>query len=295
MSSTNGCEPATSHQYLFIILDSVLAIVSIVGNSLALVAIWRTPRLHSPSNVLLAGLALSDLGAGLVSQPIGIIFTLVSPAEKMKINCIFDHPILAIYVLSANLFVSISLVTLTAISVDRYLALRLHLRYRELVTVKRVLMALVTMWIAAVLVFVVPMAIFRSVLSLTTKLVVISMCFLTTLWCYSKIFNIVRRHQSQIQAQVVIPQNEEPSLPNIARYKKSVSNVLYIVGIFLISYIPWLSAISASSLGVRIGGVIWKAVFTHMFCNSCVNPVLYCWRMREIRQAVKNTVLKCCS
>ena len=48
-------------QHLFVILDSVSAIVSVVGNSLVLVTIWRTPRLHSASNVLLAGLALSDL------------------------------------------------------------------------------------------------------------------------------------------------------------------------------------------------------------------------------------------
>ena len=63
---------------VFVILDSVSATVSLVGNSLVLITKWRTPRLHSPSNVLLAGQVLSDLGVGLVCQPAMIATAMLS-------------------------------------------------------------------------------------------------------------------------------------------------------------------------------------------------------------------------
>ena len=282
-------------QYLFLSVNSILAIVTIVGNSLVLVTIWRTPRLHSPSNVLLAGLALSDLGVGLITQPARIVQTLLQPSTKTRVYCIYyqvNFYILSVF--SSNLFISISLFTLTSITVDRYLALRLHLRYQELVTVKRVLIVLLSVWTVGLLLFLWRM--FRDVLSVgfEPSVVILTACVLLTIWSYLTIFKTVRRHQAQIHAQVVIPHKGE-LMSNIVRYRKSVFNILYIVGFFMISYIPCLSVLTIFSLGVGIGIVIKETVFTLMFLNSCVNPVLYCWRMREIRLALKEILWGYCS
>ena len=46
---------------------------------------------------------------------------------------------------------SVSLITLVTISVERYMAFRLRLRYRAVVTLKRVVSILVSEWIAAAL------------------------------------------------------------------------------------------------------------------------------------------------
>ena len=78
-------------QYLFVILDSVSAIVSVVGNSLVLVAIWGKSRLHFPLNVLLAGLALSDLGVGLDCQPARSFTAMISTSTKMEDQCSLQH------------------------------------------------------------------------------------------------------------------------------------------------------------------------------------------------------------
>ena len=293
MKSTDLCEPIEYRvvQYICVILDSLSATVSIVGNSLVLVTIWRTLRLHSPSNVLLAGLALSDLGVGLVCQPARVVMLLRPPTANINIDLVSTR----ILVVLTYFFTEISFLTLTAISVDRYLALRLHLRYRELVTVKRILMALVIIWTVNVLVYVLPwtivknVSIFRFVLSLDL------LCTVVMIWCYFKIFQIIRRHQAQIGAQVVISNNAVQRVPNIVQYKKSLFNMLYIVGFLLISYIPWLT-VAALSLFLRpLGCTAWAVVVTLVFLNSCVNPALYCWRMREIRQAIKGIVTGGCT
>ena len=110
MNSTEFSREANGHQlpqYLFVVVNFVSAIAAIVGNSLVLVTIWRTPRLHSPSNVLLAGLAVSDLGVGLICQPFWI--------TAQMTNDTAHDVIFLINGLSADFFVEVSLVTLTAI------------------------------------------------------------------------------------------------------------------------------------------------------------------------------------
>ena len=294
LNPTDYCGQAINHrvlQYLFVIVDSISAIASIVGNTLVLVTIWRTPRLHSPSNVLLAGLALSDLGVGLVTQPAKIVGTMMALTANKSSRCTLDQVSTLVFVLSSQLFIFISFFTLTAISIDRYLALRLHLRYEELVTVKRVLMALLIIWTVDVLLYVLPLALVDNISSFLYPLILLPTCIVVTIWCYFKIFKIILRHQSQIQAQVVVPQNEGPTLPNIARFKKSVINILYIVGFFMIINIPWLTVAIVSNFVKPVGSIAFATVSTVVSLNSCVNPVLYCWRMGEIRQAAKKTVL----
>ena len=57
-----------------VVLNSILnappMVISIIGNILVLVAISRTPSIRSPSTILLCSLALSDLFAGVVVQPL---------------------------------------------------------------------------------------------------------------------------------------------------------------------------------------------------------------------------------
>ena len=287
---TNFCRRPIEHhtvQYSFVIVDSISAIASIVGNSLVLVTIWRTPRLHSPSNVLLAGLALSDLGAGLVCQPARIV-AIITPTTSLTKNYALTLMLLM------YLFTEFSLLTLAAISVDRYLALRLHLRYRELVTVKRVLISLLITWMVILLVKFLPLAFVQNVSIFMFVVSLDLLCVIVMIWCYFKIFQIIRRHQNQIGARVVISNNAAQRFPNIARYKKSLLNMLYIVGFLMISYIPW-STVAVISLALRrVSCTAWAAAWTFVHLNSCVNPVLYCWRMGEIRQAVKEIVTGGC-
>ena len=127
------------HMYLLCIVYVLTAILAVLGNSLVLIAVWRTATLHSPSNVLLSGLALSDLAVGLVVQPAWVSCKIA----LMQQMCWFYFSLEILWTVSADIVTAVTFVTVSAVSFDRFLALKLHLRYRELVTIRRVLIFLI--------------------------------------------------------------------------------------------------------------------------------------------------------
>ena len=134
---------ATTPVFIFLCIVLVLtSIFAVVGNSLVLASIWRTPSLHSPSNVLIVGLAVSDLCVGLLVEP------MYGLAQHIGSAHVFCYAAVLVW-LSGILLTLTSLITVTAISVDFYLALHLHLRYKELVTVGRMVRVLVGIWVCA--------------------------------------------------------------------------------------------------------------------------------------------------
>ena len=108
-----------------------------------------------------------------------------------------------------------------------------------------------------------------------------------------KIFQIVRRHQRQIWVHHVranTAANTAANTVNVLKCKKSAVTVLYIYGLFLIVYLPFFVVLM---IDVFIGytrtvKVAYYYAVTFIFINSCLNPFVYCWRIREIRRAVKN-------
>ena len=115
----------------------------------------------------------------------------------------------------------------------------------------------------------------------------------TSVFSYTKIQLTLRKHQTQIQNHVVQRQPNGGGSPlNIARYKRTVSSILWVQFALLVCYVPF---------GVVTGrrttnGVDWLATTSLLYLNSSLNPILYCWKIKEVRQAVKDTIrqLYCC-
>ena len=105
-------------------LNAPLMLVSILGNALVLAAIMRTPSIRSPSMIMLGSLATTDFLVGLIAQPLFIADELI-----MK-----NHVLNAVSAMIGFALCGISLATITAISMDRFIALQYHLRYATLVT-----------------------------------------------------------------------------------------------------------------------------------------------------------------
>lgn len=103
------------------ILNVPLLVLSIFGNSMVLAAVLKTPSLRSPSLMFLCGLAVSDLVVGLIVQPIYIARELTFVDIFIRLTRIFG-----------NSFCGISFATMSAISVDRFLALQFHMTYSNL-------------------------------------------------------------------------------------------------------------------------------------------------------------------
>ena len=281
-----------SNAILFLcIVNIAAAIVSTTGNLLVMIATSRTPSLHRPSFVLLSGLALSDLAVGLISQP---LFVVTNMADFYK-NCNLLSVSYRVYEYFANQLLAVTFLTLSATAVDRFLALKIHLRYQELVTVRKTLLCLLFMWITATFYAAWKIA-HRSSAEIGGVMLCLGLLFVV-LSCYLKIFRIVRHHQTLIENQ--IPQlGVQGTVPNMARYRRSVRSMLYVAGFFCLSCFPWvvLGIIKhAIFKGSTVETVLAARIsFTVSCLNSCLNPFLYCWRMEEIRQAVKEQLRKLC-
>ena len=269
------------------VLNGLLSITAALGNGIVLFAIWRTPALHSPSNTLLFGLALTDFFVGLVTQPLKVascVIFLVSKEEvPLDLRNAFD--VLAIILTAA------SFSTATAISVDRYLVFYLHLKYQVLVTNKKVLVVIAFSWLISIL------SGFIWTQSTQAYYLIGIIGFVTSfsimVLMYYKIYQVVRRHRAQIQSQahVGVEQNASSQLC-FARSAKSAVNTFYVCFVLFLCFFPYFTTafviqLTGSSLTKYI---ILQYTGTITFLNSSLNPLVYFWRIGEIRVAIKNTL-----
>ena len=128
-----------------------------------------------------------------------------------------------------------SLLTMAAMSVDRLLALLLGLRYKQIVTLKRTYVIVVTLWIVT---FVATLcSVLDSLIAPWFGRIVISCCLLISIASYAKIFCALRRHHAQVQSHVQ-QQPSQPNALNMARYKKAVYSALWVQLVLLACYVP---------------------------------------------------------
>ena len=112
-------------------------------------------------------------------------------------------------------------------------------------------------------------------------------CYITTGLFYCKIYAVIRHHAKQINAPQQSAQNED--MANAARLRKTAVATFYVYLVFLVCYLPTFCAGVA-----RIHGetplllLLSEFSYTFVYLNSSLNPLIYCWKMRNIRQTVKN-------
>ena len=114
-----------------------------------------------------------------------------------------------------------------------------------------------------------------------------AICILVMAVSYYKVFRIIRHHQKGVQAN----QNSI----NIAKYRKFIFTVLYILALFVISYLPYQGNVLTPNVLQEFGDMFLTCSnFTSIivYSSSLLNPLLYCWRMKEIKMGVKSLVRK---
>ena len=129
------------------VFNAILSYAAIMLNTVTIQALRKTASLPTVLRTLLLNLAVSDLGVGALVQPLYVAFVAVRMKDNYK-NHDFDGINKAFGIL-ANFFGYASFYGVTVLSADRFLAIHLHLRYRELVTPKRVIAVVVAMWIVS--------------------------------------------------------------------------------------------------------------------------------------------------
>ena len=273
-----------SHLTFISVLNSFLSVTAFLGNVLILIALHKESSLHPSSKLLLRNLATTDLCVGLISEPLFVIYCMSIVNEHWNI---FRYASVAGFT-TANLFCGVSVLTLTAISVDRLLALLLGLRYKQVVTLKRTYMIVITLWVLPALLS--AMWFWNPSITSLYGFIGIPLCLIISIFSYTKIFFNLHHHQNQVQGLVQQP-NQTNQL-NIARYKKAVSTAIWLQLTLVTCYLPFnIVAVLMSYHGLPSSlCYAWDYTSTLVYLNSSLNPILYCWKIEEVRQAVKNTI-----
>ena len=264
----------------FSAINILLSITAFLGNFLILVALNKETSLHPPSKLLYRCLATTDLLVGIVTQPLYATYWL---------SLVHEHWSLCRYVrnavnISSFALCSVSLLTLTAISVDRLLALLLGIRHRAILTVERTRILTATFWVISVASG--SFSVTHTRISIWYAIILILSCSVISIASYTKIFRTLSHYQAEVQDQT--------TALNIERYRKVVSSALWVQLTLVVCYAPKLIILvvkiyrkkTYSSHVLVINGI--TSILTYF--NSTLNPFLYCWKIKEVRQAVKQTV-----
>jgi len=198
-----------------------------------------------------------------------------------------------------------SFLTITAITVDRFLALKLHLRYHQVVTTQKATFAAVCIWFCGIFWGSIygqwKGKIVVRILDNTMALMILAIDF----YLMFRIATVIRRHSIQIfnQQQLSQPQGIAPvsittssyTITDLPKYKKTVNTMHYIMGIFLACYVPVTIVVIIDSIKKDVKEVVFGltvfADFLLMF-NSVLNPIIYCLRIHDIRVAMVR-LLRC--
>ena len=289
------------------LLECTVVVFATTSNALIASVIWRTKSLHCPSNTLLCCLAVTDFLTGLVVAPLNIATKLGEIKRNTRLYCVAGVAgSLATWIVASVVFL-----TLTLISMERYLALRLHLRYKTLVTSKRILNVFAFVWIFMTALCLLRFWDIKEIYVRPIVIINIVISLVLNLHCYRKIYELVQHHREKIRTdssvnetsssgttlEIEHSEKTKESSANkleIARYRRSTLTMVYIVGCFLICYLPILTYQVVVGLNRNSDEstlrVVYRCCVTVALIKSALNPLLYCLRLKDIRIASKRTL-----
>ena len=261
------------------VFNIFLSYTAFMLNIVTIYAIHKTSTMPKALKTLLLSLACSDVAVGFVSQPLYSFFfinwlRLENPGCNTK----------QVWTISSSLFSGASFLGVVAVSVDRFLAVHLHLRYQELVTYRRVVIVVIVIWVYNAFV---SLMILWGLLGTRDLVGMINFAFsfIITLVMYIRIYLIMRRHKNHIQSMQIRNEAQSEEIKNFTVLIKSRVGIFYVNLVFLICYLPYL--ICKAVLQIYGPSIVLKKLYlyslTFVYLNSSLNPVIYCWKMKHIR------------
>ena len=170
---------------------------TIALNVIAIQALRKTRSLSKTLKTLLLGLAVSDLGVGLLVQPL-YIATLVMRIDRSALFGWSVQCISYIFGLLGHVFSSASFFGIFALTVDRFLAIHLHLRYQEVVTFKRIVALVISIWVLSSALSVLALKVNLEKVLSSVNGIIGSVCLIITGTLCCKMHAVVRRHRNEI-------------------------------------------------------------------------------------------------
>ena len=270
------------------VFNIFLSYTAFMLNIVTIYAIHKTATMPKTLKTLLLSLACSDVAVGLFSQPLYTFF-LINWLRLHNLGCNTAQ----VRTILSGLFLTALFLSVVAVSVDRFFAVHLHLRYQELVTHRRVVVAMISIWVYSAFVPLITLWGPNNVLYLISTIIA-AFGFIITLVVYIRIYLTVRRHKNEIQSMQIRNEAQSEDIKNLTVLIKSTVGIFYVYLVLVICYLPYLICVTV----IRIYGsttalkTLYIYSVTLLYLNSSLNPVIYCWKMRHIRHAIIDILRK---
>ena len=196
----------------------------ILMNVFAIVAIKTRRRLQSTYNILLACLAVTDLAVDVVSQPLFIAQEVYFMSGASLVDYCYLFRLIVFVLLVPNIE---SLLILTILSTERYVAMEYSLRYNSIVTTPKLIGAIVCGWLISIIPLItslIPGIRFAGLSALLAYITVIPPC-LIIVFCHTKVYFISRRHMKQIKIEQ-LPSTTKAKFLNERKAWKTTSIII---------------------------------------------------------------------
>ncbi|XP_034741161.1 trace amine-associated receptor 13c-like [Etheostoma cragini] len=279
------------------ILLSSISLLTVALNLLVIISVSHFRQLHTPTNVFLLSLAVSDFLVGLVLMPGEIL---------KKTSCWFlgDY-VCTLYNYLDLAIISSSVGDMVLISVDRYVAICDPLHYNTRITMNRVRFCVCLCWLCCVVFSLLFTEVFPTHLERYTPcdgecvlvvgyiagIVDLVLTFIVPVTVivalYLRVFAVavsqaraMRSHITAVTIQLsVTPKAKKSEL-------KAARNLGVLVVVFLICFFPYFCV---SLAGDSLVNVSYASFIVPMFyfLNSFLNPVIYALFYPWFRKAVK--------
>lgn len=291
---------STLHGFLLsiCIVNGLLSVLATLGNSLVLILILKFPSLRTLSNILIFSLALIDVLVGLVVQPAFVVYI----AGKM--NLVFYCRALLTYLYTEIFCVGLSLITLSLIACERFFAIVYPFKYINYMTKYRLGTIVAVVWAVWLIFNVVCRALRVKNDEFFSPIAsgVIGFTLILNIALYFKIFKIIKRHERQIHAQNKVSieiraRDSRKDDDNSSGQESALSSrethmartVAYITGVLVLCYSLLMVTSLADMLienDAMFDNLLYPLAETATFLNSSLNPFLYCWRCRDLREKI---------
>jgi len=262
-----------------IIFNSITCPVTVALNLLVTMAVKRRPRLQSYANILLACLAVTDALTGLLVQPTYIIWKILQKLGGINTEIIYNLHILFLVAVTLSSALHLMLVTC-----ERLMAIKYTFVYPYLVTTINIKVAVTVFWVLSLCCTIIRRPFVKQLFNdamgekIGNVIIIIIMisCIVFIVTSYAILYKETAHQQNRIKTQQLLQEEVE----RFFKEKKALKTTIYVVGAVLLCFSP--GAVST------IFDIPYSAswIITIVMLNSLLNPLVYCWRQREMRRFV---------
>ena len=266
--------------------SALLCLITVPGNLLVVMAVFIDPNkdLRSPFMYFVANLAMADLLVGLVTDPVSAIYHI-----KNALGLIDYETLMPFVHMPFFISCTASVLSLAALTMDRYLAITSPFRYRATLNTMRAVVACVIVWTLSLSFPFAYLYVGFFHYAFLFANTAVALTFLVLLFAYIRIYKIFRRQVREWDS-LHDSTEENRAKKRTMRWEQKITKTLLIMLVLFIScYLPACSLIYVINVcsTCNCDLVMWARdlQFLLILANSSMNPFIYSWRLYNCRRA----------